>query len=101
MPTDVVTVIARLKVKAGLEEQAMKILEAALAPTRAEPGCLTYDLHQSTTDPTEFLFYENWASQRALDEHASSTAAHRQELRQHLGGLVDGPPSITTWVRVG
>lgn len=101
MPTEVVTVIARLKVKAGQESRARQVLEAVLAPTRLEEGCLTYDLHQSTADPTEFLFYENWTNQAALDAHAASAAPHRLALRQELAGLVDGPPSLTTWRRVG
>lgn len=99
--TTVVTVIANLKVKAGLEDEARQALLAAVAPTRAEPGCLTYDLHQSTTDPTEFLFYENWESEDALKAHATSTSAHRTALRETLGALVDGPGRLTVWRRVG
>lgn len=100
MSQDVVTVVARIKVKAGLETQALQALQSVLAPTRAEPGCLNYDLHQSLSDPTEFLFHENWTNQAALDAHANSTAEHRLALRQQLGALIDGPPSLTTWRRV-
>lgn len=96
-----VTVIARLKVKAGHEERALQALLRVLEPTRQEAGCLTYDLHQGTADPTEFLFFERWTSQAALDEHAGSSAPHRLALRDELGALVDGPPSITTWRHVG
>lgn len=97
---NIVTVIANLKVKAGLEDEARQALLAAVAPTRAEPGCLAYDLHQSTTDPTEFLFYENWESEDALKAHATSTSEHRAVLREKLGGLVDGPGRLTVWKRV-
>ena len=37
-------------------------LTKLIDPTRAEPGCLQYDLHQNNEDPTHFLFYENWQS---------------------------------------
>lgn len=100
MTTNTVTVTAIIKVKPGLEEQAKQVLLQALAPTRKEPGCLNYDLHQSAADPTEFLFHENWASEDALKAHSVSESEHRLALRQQLAGLVDGPPRITSWQRI-
>jgi quinol monooxygenase YgiN len=100
MPDTIVTVTAVIKVKPGLEKQAKQALLQAVAPTRAEAGCLNYDLHQSVSDPTEFLFHENWASDDALKAHAASEATHRLALRQQLGGLVDGPPRLTVWRRI-
>ena len=101
MGDSTVTVIASLKVKPGMEEEARAALLAAVAPTRAEPGCLAYDLHQSTSDPRSFLFYEQWHDRAALDAHAASTSPHRQMLRQQLAGMVDGAPIVTSWKRVG
>jgi quinol monooxygenase YgiN len=100
MGDSTVTVIASFKVKAGTEEEAKAALLAAVAPTLTEPGCLAYDLHQSTREPTQFMFYERWQDRAALDVHSTSTAQHRQELRQQLGRMVDGPPSVTIWQRV-
>ena len=100
MPTNIVTVTAIIKVKPGLEEQAKQALLEAVAATRAEPGCLNYDLHQSVSDPTEFLFNENWASADALKAHGASQSEHRLALRQQLAGLVDGPPRVTSWQRI-
>jgi len=96
-----VTVIASLKVRSGMEDDARQALLAAVAPTRAEPGCLVYDLHQSTSDPTEFLFYERWSDAAALDAHSASTAPHRHVLRQQLGQMLGGAPSVTSWKRIG
>src|SRR3954453_553608 len=95
-----VTVIASFKVKAGSQEAARAALQDVVGPTRPEPGCLAYDLHQSTAEPTEFMFYERWSDQDALDAHAASPAPHRQVLRQKLASMVDGRPSLTTWTRV-
>jgi quinol monooxygenase YgiN len=100
MTREIVTVIANIKVKPGLEERAKQVLLSAVGPTRAEPGCLTYDLHQSATDPTEFLFHEHWASEDDFKAHAASTAAHRLALREQLRDLVDGPSCLTFWRRV-
>ena|ERR1700674_1443885 len=101
MADDIVTVIAYIKVKPGLEEQAKQVLLSALSHTRAEAGCLNYDLHQSTSDPTTFLFHENWASEEAFKAHSASTAVHRLALSRQLSGLVDEPARLTFWQRVG
>lgn len=99
MADTTVTVIASIKVKAGEEDRARELLGSIVPATLQEPGCLTYDLHQSLTDPTEFMFYERWESDDALAAHAASTAAHRLALRESLGQLVDGRPSVTRWRR--
>jgi quinol monooxygenase YgiN len=98
--TTTVVVVVTLKMKAGMEDEARAMLHAAVAPTLAEPGCLAYDLHQSNSDPTEFLFYERWANRAALEAHAASTAEHRLKLREHLGAMLAGAPSLTTWHKV-
>ena len=92
-----VTVIAAIKVKAGSEERALALLSSIVPPTREEPGCLVYDLHQSIHDPSEFMFYERWTSDAALTAHSTSTAPHRLALREQLGSLVAGAPSVTRW----
>jgi len=97
MSQNIVTVIAALRVKAGAEDRARRILQQAVPPTLEEPGCLAYDLHQSLTDPAEFMFYERWASDAALAAHAASTAPHRLELREQLGDLTEGRPAVTRW----
>ena len=97
MSEHIVTVIAALRVKPGAEDRARHLLHRVIAPTLEEPGCLAYDLHQSVTDPTEFMFYEQWASDAALAAHAASTAPHRLALREQLGDLTDGRPAVTRW----
>jgi quinol monooxygenase YgiN len=57
---------------------------ALVEPTRKEPGCLGYNLHQSKSDKTQFMFYEQWASKEAL-------AAHGQmPYMKALGGNLKG-----------
>lgn len=64
-----VTVIAKLKAKAGLESRVRKELEYMVEETEKEDGCINYDLHTNLDDPTTFLFHENWESKEALDKH--------------------------------
>lgn len=69
MSNSQLTIIARIKAKPGLEKRMQHDLLNLLAPTRAESGCITFDLLIDTTDPTVFVFYENWRDQAALDAH--------------------------------
>ena len=69
MAENKVTVVASFKAKPGMEGTVREAIEAVIAPTRAEPGCINYDLHQSTEDPSLYMLYENWVSKNDLDEH--------------------------------
>lgn len=70
-----------------------------LAPTRQEAGCLNYDLHQLSEEPTRFLFHENWTSQAHLDAHLQS--AHIKALLPRVDGLCTAFPEIKIWERIG
>jgi quinol monooxygenase YgiN len=86
------TVVARIRAKPGKEADVHRELLALVAPTRAEAGCLNYDLHVSHDDPALFLFYENWTSQAHLDAHAQS--AHIQAFRARAADLLVEPVEI-------
>ncbi len=57
---------------AGREDELATLLASLVEPTRAEPGCLGYELNSSKEQPGTFLFYEKFAGQAALDEHVNS-----------------------------
>ena len=44
-------------------------LEKLIPVTRAEEGCINYDLHQDNDDPAHFTFYENWESRDLWQAH--------------------------------
>ena len=92
---DSLTVIAHVRAKPGQESRVRQILEGLLAPTRAEAGCINYDLHQSQMDPALFVFYENWTSEAHLEAHSKSP--HIQSLRKVAGEILAGPIEITKW----
>jgi quinol monooxygenase YgiN len=93
-----VTLLARFRAKPGQEARLLQELKRLPGPTRAETGCITYELHQSQTDPALFVFYENWASQAALDAHSNSP--HLEVLLKLVPELVEGRPEITKWTVV-
>lgn len=87
------TVIARMRAKAGQEARLRQELKELLAPTRAEAGCVTYDLHESNTEPGLFVFYEIWKSGADLDAHFETP--HMTALHTKVPELVEGPIDLT------
>ena len=86
------TVVATLKAKPGQEAALRAELLGLIPTTRQEPGCLNYDLHQATDSPAVFLFHENWASKKHLDDHLARP--HLQAFFAKAGGLLAEPPQI-------
>jgi quinol monooxygenase YgiN len=70
----VATMVAKPESLAAVETA----LQAVVAPSRQDPGCLSYVLHQDIAEPTRFVFIETWASQQALDAH--NQTPHLQQL---------------------
>jgi quinol monooxygenase YgiN len=50
-------------------EEAARLLRPLRDGSRAEPGCITFDVSRSNDDPNVFVLYEEWRDQAALDEH--------------------------------
>ena len=66
---DDVRVAAFLHAKPGSQDEVRRAALACVAPSRAEPGNLAYDLTADAQDPSLFVFVEHWTSRQALDEH--------------------------------
>ena len=66
------TVIASLKAKPGQEAALFAELNALVAPTRAEAGCILYEMHRSHENPGWFIFNELWESRPLWDEHMAA-----------------------------
>lgn len=99
MNSNALTVVATLRAKPGQESALKQELLALVPPTRQEPGCLNYDLHQAVDRPGHFLFHETWVSKRHLDDHLARP--HLTAFLAKTENLLDGPPSITLWERIG
>lgn len=90
-----VTVIAKVRAKEGMAEEVLKELTALLEPSRADAGCINYNLHRSADDESEFMFYENWQSRQALDDHIMTP--HLRAFLERSDSLLDGPLDVTMW----
>ena len=89
-----IDVVAHIHAAPGHEAVVREALESFVEPTRAEEGCLRYDLFQDITDPLKFTFIEEWTSEAALDKHSKS--AHIAAGRAKMEGKLFGP----SWVQV-
>ena len=68
-----ITVFAKIVANQDAIEPVKAELLKMIAPTRQEPGCREYRLHQDSQDPAVFLFYENWEDLSCLEQHLSTT----------------------------
>lgn len=55
-------------------EKVARLLGEHAKLSRAEPGCLRFDLFQSNLDPHAFFIVEAWESQDALEMHREAPA---------------------------
>ena len=64
-----VNVAAVITAKLGHEKEVESILKGLVAPSRKDPGCVSYNLHRSLDDLRVFVFFEEWESQELLASH--------------------------------
>jgi quinol monooxygenase YgiN len=90
MSTFELTALGIIRAKPGKSREVGRRLQALVAPTRAEPGCVAYDLHQSTDDPSVWVIIEAWRSASDLDAHIAT--AHMAGFLAGSDEVLDGPP---------
>jgi len=66
------TIVANIKAKEENVEFVKTELLKLIDVTRAEEGCLQYDLHQDNENKASFMFYESWASRELCLAHMDS-----------------------------
>jgi quinol monooxygenase YgiN len=91
-------VIARVIARQGKVEELKTLLRSIVEPTRKETGCIQYELLQSKTDPTEFIFVEEWTCENALNQHLASS--HIQAALNQLDQLAMGEPEIRSYTQL-
>jgi quinol monooxygenase YgiN len=87
-----IRVVARVSVRPDKFEETLEALTQLVAATRAEPGCVSYELLRNIANPHELTFVEEWADAESLEshfatEHFSAVAARAEE-------LLTAPPDI-------
>jgi len=80
------TIVANIHASPDKIELVKAELEKLIPITRAEKGCLQYDLHQDNENSAHFLFYENWESRELWQVHMN--ASHLAAYKEATGGAV-------------
>ena len=95
-----ITVVAKLQANPGKEDELRAVLTEMVGNVKAnEAGAVTsYSLHVSDTDPTLFLFYEQYSSAEALAAHGKTD--HMRAMGAKLGGLLAGRPVIERYTQL-
>jgi quinol monooxygenase YgiN len=73
------TIVANIKASEDKIDLVKAELLKLIDITRAEDGCINYDLHQDNENPAHFLFYENWESRDLWQAHMGN-----QHLKDYL-----------------
>src|SRR5438270_233529 len=69
---DNIVLNVHLQAAPGKEQLLEQQLIALLEPSRAEPGCVSYELHGDPENPGKFMFQECFRGQAALDAHLAT-----------------------------
>ena len=78
-------ILAQITAAPGKEDFLGSELEKLVAPTRAEEGCVQYDLHRDNGNPGFFVFYEIWENRdlwQASYESAAPGGFPRRDRRR-------------------
>ncbi len=79
-----IKIIAVLTARPGKAAALRTLLSGMLAPSRAEPGNLRYDLWQDRADPDRFVLDELYADLAAVAAHRASP-----HFRSYLAAITD------------
>lgn len=99
MAPEAVTLLAALTFAQPVDAEVLAALDAVMAATRQEPGCVDYAAHVHAEDARRVVFYERWQNQAAFDAHCAS--AHLAAFRAVVGPRLAGAPELTFWKRLG
>ncbi len=69
MSDQTLTIVARILAKPEKRELVKAELLKLIDDTRAEEGCINYDLHQDHENENLFLYFENWKSRELWLHH--------------------------------
>jgi quinol monooxygenase YgiN len=94
-----VYVVARFFARPEKVSELAALAAGLLAPTRAEPGCVRYDLWRNDADPLEFAMIEEWRSAADLDRHLG--LPHLEHAKARLPEFLAKPLEITRFSLVG
>jgi quinol monooxygenase YgiN len=92
LKTNEVVVLATTKAKPGKEADLERALRDVAAPTRAQRGCLKFELYRSVNDPAAITDFERWSSVEDHERHLQGDQV--KMLMTRFDGILTAPPEI-------
>lgn len=92
-------IFARFHARDGSEHEVAETILAGLAPTRAEPGCLSSNAFRATRDPLLFFIHSRWKDEAAFEIHAEMP--HTVHFLERIEPLIDHPLDVKRTERIG
>ena len=86
------TVIAKMPIKEGKMDEAIKEVKGLLVHVAKEKGTVLYSLNVETANPNTLVVVEQYTDQDALDFHSSTP--YFKEFFTKASGLLGGAPEI-------
>jgi quinol monooxygenase YgiN len=90
---------ARFHARPGHEDGVRAAILDVLAPTRAEPGCLSIQAFRSLRDARLFYIHSRWKDEAAFDAHGA--LPHTVRFVERVEPLIDHPFDATRTEQIG
>lgn len=87
-----IVLAAKFSGKPERRSEILRLAAIVAKPSRAEAGCITYNFYEQQPSDSEFLFFEEWADQAALDAHFQTP--HFKEFMEQFPEQIQGNPLI-------
>ncbi|HZD17823.1 MAG TPA: putative quinol monooxygenase [Actinomycetota bacterium] len=87
-----VTVFASFHARPGKGDELRDLLSWMVGNTRAEPGCLAYDLYRREGGDEVYHLLERYRSRQTLEAHRA--AAYYAEYRRRVADLIEQPVEV-------
>jgi quinol monooxygenase YgiN len=91
-----VTLTAKLTVKAGKEQEFEQTMKKVVPEVRKEAGNRAYTMCKAKDNPQVFMFYEEYVDDDAFKAHRK----HLGELGVNLAALLDGAPVLEFYEKI-
>jgi quinol monooxygenase YgiN len=85
-------VFVRLHAREGEERAVEEALREVTAPSREEPGCLSFHIFRSMRDRRLFYIHSRWLDEAAFQAHAD--LPHTVRFLQRVDALLDQPRDV-------
>jgi quinol monooxygenase YgiN len=92
-------VFVRLHAREGEESAVEEALREVTAPSREEPGCLSFHIFRSMRDRRLFYIHSRWVDEAAFQAHAE--LPHTIRFLQRVDALLDQPRDVTRTEMIG